>query len=130
MIKFGTSVLQWRILRSYKYFLVRVNVIFKSSGSEYPNLTPSYPFSPSGEYPATVSVPQKIYKNRKIWTNQKGNKWWETLFNAVFWIPWTSIGDLMAKNAVYRWRVAEPVSVDILPANPTLTPYALQILFC
>jgi hypothetical protein len=26
------------------------------------------------------------------------------------------------QNAAYRRRVAEPVNVDILPANPTLTP--------
>jgi hypothetical protein len=102
--------------------ILQVFFSLKSSSSGFPNETPSYPFSPSGEYPAAVSVPQNIYKNRKIWTNWKGNKWWETLFNAVFWIPWTSIGDLMAKNAVYRWRVAAPVNVDILPANPTLTP--------
>ena len=72
MIKFGTSVLQWKILRSYKYFLIRVNVIFKSSRFEFLNLTPSYPFSPPGKYPAAVSVPQKIYKNRKF--EQTGNE--------------------------------------------------------
>jgi hypothetical protein len=54
-----------------QYFLVRDNVIFKSSISGFPNQTPS---SPSWEYPAAVSAPQKIYKNRKISTNRKRYK--------------------------------------------------------
>jgi hypothetical protein len=56
-------------------FAGKVNVIFNSSSSEFLNLTPSYPFSPPGKYPAAVSVPQKIYKNRKFELSGKAKKY-------------------------------------------------------
>jgi hypothetical protein len=46
-------------------------IIFKSSSSGFANQTRSYP---SWKYPAAVSAPKKIYKNRKISTSTDAEK--------------------------------------------------------
>ena len=43
-----------------------INNMVLPNSSGFPNQIPSYPFSPSGEYPAPVSAPTKYTKTGKF----------------------------------------------------------------